>query len=265
MARIANRWVSNNVLQFLAVLLVGYLGLCAALFVFQRSLIYFPQHSSAAPGTTTLVVPTEGVRVVATVRPHDGPKALVYFGGNAETVTHSLPGLAAAHPDHAIYLMHYRGYGGSAGKPSEAALFADALALFDQIAPAHSHVVVMGNSLGSGVAVYLASQRPVARLVLVAPYDSLQELAAGLYPFFPVRWLLRDKFESGRYAAQVTVPTLLIAAEHDEIIPRASTELLHLRFRSGLARLHVVTGASHNTVTGSAQYIALLKEAQRPN
>lgn len=258
-ARTTNAWVSNNVLQLLAVLLVAYLGLCAALFAFQRSLIYMPQRGATAPGTTALVVPAEGVRVVATVRPHAGPKALIYFGGNAETVTYSLPGLVASHPDHAIYLMNYRGYGGSAGKPSEAALFADALSLFDQVAPAHSHVVTMGSSLGAAVAVYLASRRPVARLVLVTPFDSLQELAASYYPFFPVRWLLQDKFESWRYASQVTVPTLVIAAEHDEIIPRASTELLHARFRGGLARLEVVAGANHNTVASSPQYIALLK------
>ena len=170
-----------------------------------------------------------------------------------------MPGLAAAFPDHALYLMHYRGYGGSSGKPSQAALFADALALFDKARDAHSHIVVVGTSLGSGVAVYLASQRPVARLVLVTPYDSLQEVAARQYAIFPVRWLLQDKFESWRYAAQVTAPTLLIAAEHDEIIPRASTELLRTRFRSGLASYKVIAGASHNTVAESPHYIPLLK------
>ena len=249
-------------LQLLALILVAYLGLCAALFVFQRSLIYFPQRFAPASGTTTLVVPAEGARVVATVWPHDGPKALVYFGGNAETVTHSLPHLVAAHPDHAIYLMNYRGYGGSAGKPSEAALYADALALFDQVASTHSHVVAMGSSLGSGVAVYLASRRPVARLVLVTPFDSLEALAASHYRIFPVRWLLQDKYESWRYAPEVTAPTLVIAAEHDEIIPRASTELLHSRFRSGLARYQVVAGAGHNTVSASPAYVALLRGAQ---
>lgn len=246
-------------LNLIVMVVVGYLGLCALLFFIQRSLIYFPQPVSPASGTATLTLPAGAERVVATVRAHAGPAAVVYFGGNAEDVAHSVPGLAAAFPDHALYLMHYRGYGGSSGKPSQAALFADALALFDKVQAEHPQVVAMGTSLGSGVAVYLASQRPVARLVLVTPYDSLQDLAARHYPFFPVRWLLQDKYESWRYAPQVTAPTLLIAAEHDEVIPRASSELLHTRFRSGLAAYEVIAGAGHNSVSGSARYIALLK------
>lgn len=250
---------SQSVWQLLSLVVLAYVGLCVALFAFQRSLIYLPQPGVFAQGATTLVVAAEGARVVATVRAHDGPRAVVYFGGNAENVGDSLPGLEAAFAGHAIYLMHYRGYGGSSGRPSEAALFADALALFDQVRAAHSHIVAVGSSLGSGVATYLASQRPVARLVLVTPFDSLQSLAQAHYPFFPVRWLLRDKYESWRYAPQVTAPTLLIAAEHDEIIPRASTERLHARFRSGLARYEVVKGANHNSVAAHARYIALLK------
>lgn len=246
-------------LQLVSLVVLVYLGLCVALFALQRSLIYFPQPGIATPGTTTLVVPAEGARVLATVRPHDGPKAVIYFGGNAENVGYSLPGLEAAFPAHAIVLMHYRGYGGSSGRPSEAALFADALALYDQVGARHAHIEVVGTSLGSGVAVYLASQRPVARLVLVTPYDSLQEIAASHYPFFPVRWLLHDKYESWRYAPRVTAPTLLIAAEHDEVIPRASTERLRTRFRSGQAAYEIVAGASHNSVAGSARYIALLR------
>lgn len=244
--------------QIVSFVLLAYLGLCVAVFALQRSLIYFPQPGVAAQGTSTLVLPADDARVVATVRPHAGPSAVIYFGGNAENVAYSLPGLAAAFPSHAIYLMNYRGYGGSSGQPSEDALFADALALFDQVSAAHSRVVVVGASLGSGVAVYLASQRPVERLVLVTPFDSLQSLAQSHYPFLPVRWLLRDKYESWRYAPQVTAPTLLIAAEHDEIIPRASTERLHARFRAGLATLEVIAGANHNSVAGSARYIALL-------
>ena len=90
----------------------------------------------------------------------------------------------------------------------------------------HRRVVVIGRSLGSGVAVQVASARPVARLILVTPYDSLEEIAAMNYPVFPVRWMMLDRFDSGRHAAKVTAPTLLIAAERDEVIPRASTDRL---------------------------------------
>src|SRR5581483_3606208 len=108
-----------------------------------------------------------------------------------------------------------RGYGGSSGKASEAALFEDGLTLFDEVQKAHPQVEVVGRSLGSGVAVYVASLRPAARLVLVTPYDSIAEIGARQFPFVPVKWLLLDRFESWKYAPQVTAPTLIIAAEHD--------------------------------------------------
>jgi pimeloyl-ACP methyl ester carboxylesterase len=183
---------------------------------------------------------------------------VLYFGGNAEDVSYSFETLSAAFPDHAIYLMHYRGYGGSAGSPSEAALFADALALFDRAHAEHQQIVAVGRSLGSGVAVHLASVRPVARLVLVTPYDSLLDLAAQQFPYLSVRWLLRDKYESWRYAGRVTAPTLLVAAEHDEVIPRASTQALYGRFSAGTASLKVVPGAGHNNLSERAEYVPLL-------
>ena len=244
-------------ITFFSVVIIIYLGLCGILFINQRNLIYFPQPRSLSSGTT-LILAAEGAQVLVTTRERNGPKALLYFGGNAEDVSYSLPILSNAFPDHAIYLMHYRGYGGSSGSPSEAALFADALALFDKVHTNHQSIVVVGRSLGSGVAVRLASLRPVARLVLVTPYDSLQELAAQQYPYFPVRWLILDKFESWRYAERITVPTLVVAAEHDEVIPRANTEALYKRFRTGVAAFKVVAGTSHNTISESTEYMRLL-------
>ena len=244
------------------VVLVAYLVACAALFVFQRSLIYFPQPRSAAGGSSTLTLPVDGADVVVTVLERSGPSAVVYFGGNAEDVSQGLAPLAAAFPDRALYLMHYRAYGGSSGAPSEVALVADALRLFDRVHAQHANIVVIGRSLGSGVAVQLASVRPAERLVLVTPYDSLQELAARQFPYLPVRWLLRDKFESGKYAAKITAPTLLIAAENDEVIPRSSTDALQARFAAGVASLHVVPATDHNTISSSPEYTALLRAAK---
>ena len=249
----------RSMLTFAAITASVYLGLCAVLFAFQRSLIYFPPPPSPVAGVATIRLPVEGGDVLVSARAHSGPRAVLYFGGNAEDVSYSLPELAAAFDGHALYLMHYRGYGGSSGTPTEAALFADAVALFDRVRAEHQEIVVVGRSLGSGVAVYLASQRPIARLVLVTPYDSVQDLAVRQFPFFPVRWLLLDKFESWKYAGQVAAPTLLVAAEHDEVIPRASTELLLTRFRAGVAALKIVAGTGHNTISESPEYIPLLK------
>lgn len=124
--------------------------------------------------------------LVVSIRPHDGPKALIYFGGNAEDVSLSLPLFSKAFPEYAIYLLHYRGYGGSSGTPSETALRDDAHALFDKVYTEHPSTVVIGSSLGTGVAVHLASQRPASRLILIMSYDSIQDIAAFRFPYIPV-------------------------------------------------------------------------------
>ena len=117
----------------------------------------------------------------------------------------------------------------------------------------------MGRSLGSGIAVQVASQRPVIRLVLITPYDGLKDIAAHEYPFLPVGLLLKDKFESWRYAAKITAPTLIIAAGDDELVPRSSTERLKNRFKEGVARYVVIPNAGHNTISDSQSYMTLIK------
>lgn len=245
----------------LSIALVAYTGACIALFAYQRSLIYFPQPRAFGGPADSLVMPANGADIVVSVRPHAGPKALIYFGGNAEDVSANLASFSRAFPEHAIYLMHYRGYGGSSGKPSEKLLHEDARALFDKVHREHPQIAVVGRSLGSGVAVRLAAERPAARLVLVTPYDSLQELAAQQYPYFPVRWLLTEKFDSARHAPAINVPTLVLRAEHDEVIPRASTERLTARFAKGIASLVVIRGTGHNTISEPAQYLDAIRAA----
>jgi hypothetical protein len=248
-------------MSFLAFVALVYLGLCVAMFVFQRSFIYYPQPKSSGADLATWQLSVPDAQLQISVRPHDGPKALVYFGGNGEDVSFNLPAFSRAFPDYALYLLNYRGYGGSSGTPSEEAIQKDALVLFDRVHAKHSNVVVMGRSLGSGVAIRLASQRPVQRLVLITPYASLAELGARQFPFIPVKWLLRDKYESWRYAARITVPTFLVAAEHDAIIPRASTQKLYTHFGQGVASLQVIPDVGHNTISESPLYLEALSAA----
>jgi len=224
-------------------------------------LIYAPQRISGTDLEPSFVLPVDGARVLVSTRDAPGPDAVIYFGGNAEVVSQNLPALATAFPDRAIFALHYRGYNGSGGSPSETALIGDALALFDHVHSTHPRVVVIGRSLGSGVAIHVASVRPVQRLILVTPYNSLQDIAAARFPLFPVRWMMLDKFESWRYAPQVTAPTLLIAAEYDDVIPRASTELLFGHLPRSLTKLVVIPDAGHNTVSDTREYIPLLRGA----
>jgi uncharacterized protein len=251
----------TTALRIALLLALAYAGLCVLLFVKQRSLIYFPPPAPPADPATAMMLETDGIQIHISVHARQADNVVLYLGGNAEDVDASLPEMAAAFPGRALYLMHYRGYGASGGKPSERALVADALKLFDYMRGSHRNITVVGRSLGSGIAIQVAAQRPVERLVLVTPYNSIAEIAAIQFPYVPVNWLLRDKYESWRHAPQVHAPTTLIAAEHDEIIPRASTEALATHFKPGVAALKVVTGAGHNTIGLSGQYLALLSGA----
>ena len=247
--------MSRTLMSLVALIVAVYLVLCAALFFFQRSLIYFPQPNAVSGSDSQLVLSMPDAQVSVITRERVGPRALIYFGGNAEDVSRNLPEFAEAFPEYAVYLLNYRGFGGSGGSPSEAAIAEDALALFDQVYASHPQIAVVGRSLGSGVAVRLASQRPVQQLILVTPYNSLEEIAARQYPWVPVKWLLKDRFESGKYAAHIRVPTLLLAASDDEVIPRASTQRLLENFPQGVAVLRVVADSGHNSISDRVQYL----------
>ncbi len=236
-----------------------YLLLCVGLFADQRSLIYFAQPRSNTTASALLTLPTGVGTVAVSTRSDPGPDAVIYFGGNAEDVSQSMPQFEEAFPHNAIYLLHYPGYGGSSGNPTENSIFAAALALFDYVHQRHPNIVVIGRSLGSGAAVRIASLRPVTRLVLVTPYDSLGDVAAEHYPYLPVRLLLKDKFESWKYAPHVTVPTRIIVAEKDEVIPRASTDRLRTRFNPAIVSYIVVPDVGHNTISESLDYWSLLR------
>lgn len=237
-----------------------YVFLCVALFVFQRSLIYYPQPRFNSTGSELMTLPLGAGKALVSTYPHAGPTALIYFGGNAEDVSQDVPDLVDAFPGTAIYALHYPGYGGSSGTPSQQSIFTASLALFDVVKADHTNIIVIGRSLGSGAAVWVASQRPVARLVLVTPFDSLADPAAQQYSFLPVRWLLRDHFDSWKYAPNVTAPTRIIVAGDDDLIPRSSSNRLRTRFREGLVSYLVVPGFGHNTIQNSPGYWALLRE-----
>jgi len=214
----------------LALAVLGYAGVCVAMYLTQRSLLYYPQPRAVTAPESTLNLPVDGAEIVVTVRPLDGPRAIVYFGGNGEDVSQNLPAFAEAFPDQALYLMHYRGYGGSSGRPTEKANVAYGLALFEKVRALHPDVTIFGRSLGSGVAVQVASQVAPSRLVLITPFDSIVEIGAQMYPLLPVRWLALDTYESGKLASRIRIPTTIIEAENDEEIPHASTEKLLKRF-----------------------------------
>jgi pimeloyl-ACP methyl ester carboxylesterase len=233
----------------LAALLIAplalYVGALAMLYATQRKHIYKPKARENVL-VPTMPLPEHDADVLVSIREHAGPKAIVYFGGNSEDVSHSVPLIGEAFPDTAVYALHYRGYGGSAGKPTEADLVADGVALFDTVRKRHPDVIIIGRSLGTGVAIQVAARRDARHLVLVTPYDSIAEVAQGRYPAFPVRWIVQDRYESWRVAPRIRVPTLVIAAEFDLTIPMRHTQRLMEHFPPGVARFVLLRGEGHS-------------------
>ena len=237
------RWL----LAAAAGLLSLYLGFCGWLLLRQRALLYLPQPRAAVAGNALLRLPGAGGVLEVSAAQRQQSAALLYFGGNAEDVAQTVPSLRALFPQRAIYALHYRGYGGSEGQPSEQALVGDALRLFDQLRPRHPDVGVIGRSLGSGVAMQLAARRPLNRLILITPFASIASVAAHRYPLVPVELLLRDRFDSRRVAPRLGVPSLIVAAGRDEVIPVQQARELAGSFRPGLVRYVEVPEALHNS------------------
>ena len=230
-----------------------YASICLFFFVFQRSFLYMP--TPAPPThTTSDVLEVPDARLRLSTRQFDGPKALIYFGGNAEDVASTVPELAAMFPDRAIYALHYPGYSGSTGHPAEAAMRNDARALCKMVHSQHPDVIAVGRSLGSSLAIQLAAEDGISRLVLIAPFESILAIASRVAPFLPMSLLLRDPWHSWRYAPRVTCPTLILAASHDEIVPISDTRKLFEAFQPGVATLRVIDGTDHNSVSGPEEF-----------
>jgi fermentation-respiration switch protein FrsA (DUF1100 family) len=205
----------------------------------QRWLMYFPDRSRASPravGLTgveerTLATPDGEQLVVWRVMAQPGRPTLLYFHGNAGGLENRADRFQRYQAlGFGIYAPAYRGYAGSTGSPSEAAIMRDARlayrALIDEgVRP--EDIVLYGESLGSGVAVDLAAEKPVGAVVLDAPYASIVEIAAGRYPFLPVRWLLTDRYESDRLIGRVKAPVLVLQGALDRVVPPASGAKLY--------------------------------------
>lgn len=235
--------------------LAAYVALCVLLYAQQRRLIYYPQATRADPATTdwTLARPDAVLRGWVV---HPGRRdAVLYFGGNAEPVQANREDFAATLPGRSVYLPAYRGYGASEGTPSEAALLADALAAYDDVRARHpgGEVAVIGRSLGSGVATHVAVERPVSRLVLVTPFDSLAYVAQGHYPWAPVRWLLRDRYASAQRLPRYQGELLVLRAGRDAVVPPARTDALLQRY-TGRARVVDFPSAGHDDLSADPRY-----------
>ncbi len=178
----------------------------------------------------------------------------IYFGGNAEEASWML---AEAHrlSGRMLLFINYRGYGGSGGTPHEKFLLDDALAVVDAVQKRSdvdpARLSVWGRSLGTGVAVHVASQRPVSAVVLVSPYDSMAALAQRHMPAMSM--LLTQRYDSAAKAPAIRAPALMLAGARDTLIPPQHSEQLRALW-GGPARLATLPDADHNSMQDGAEY-----------
>jgi len=156
--------------------------------------------------------------------------------------------------------VHYRGYGGSGGSPSESGLIADAQAVFDRLRSHHEQIAVMGRSLGSGIAIALATVRPVEKIILVTPYDSIARVAADHYAWAPVRWLVKDSYDSARRMKDVRVKVLVLIAARDDVVLRPRSDALVAAIASTLRQVKVFPNATHNDINLQPGYRESMRE-----
>jgi hypothetical protein len=209
---------------YAAIGLAGYLG--------QRRLMYFPDTVRTEPsaaglaGVAERVLSTpDGERVIAWYgKARPGQPTLLYFHGNGGSLSDRASRIARFMDEGwGVYMMTYRGYGGSTGSPSEAANVADAhlayRALVGDEGVTPASVIVYGESLGTGLAVRIGAELPAAGVILEAPYTSIVDVAARTYPFLPARLLLVDRYETTRYIAGLKAPLLILHGAHDRVVP----------------------------------------------
>ena len=219
----------------------GYAAFAALMYVVQRSLMYFPETMRTAPAAAGLpqaqevVLDTaDGEKVIAWhVPPRGEAPTVLYFHGNGGSLrlrVDRFQRIAAAGVG--LVALSYRGYGGSTGKPTEDGLINDARAAYAFAAERYPRIALWGESLGTGVAVALAAEKPVTRMVLDAPFTSTLDLARANYWYLPVRLLMKDQFRSDQRIARVKVPVLIMHGELDRIIPIAYGERLYAMIQS---------------------------------
>jgi uncharacterized protein len=246
--------------RFLLLLVLVAAGIIVLMWLVQRRLIYLPSGPLLSPSDVGLAAAEE-----LTVRTRDGvplgawfvPPAqpvphgtIIVFNGNAGNRSYRAPlAQRLTGSGYAVCLFDYRGYGGNPGSPTEQGLLEDARAVRSAIGARPDvdagRIVYLGESLGTGVAVALASESPPAALVLRSPFTSMADVAAHHYWFLPVRQLLRDRFDSLSRIQRVRCSVLVLAGDRDTIVPFELSQRLY-EAAPGPKRLVTFAGVDHN-------------------
>lgn len=218
-------------LSFVAAGALTYASVVGAMAYFQRDLLFRPSGQPGAPAAAAVpemaavtVRTADGLDITGWYAPAPAgrPTVVLYHGNAGHLAMRAFKARHFLDAGFGVWLAGYRGYAGNPGQPSEAGLYADGRAVLDHLAGlgvGNGQLVLYGESLGTGVAVQMAAERPVAAIVLEAPYTTIPDVAATLYPFLPVHLLARDRFDSLSKVVDLTAPLMVVHGERDAVVP----------------------------------------------
>jgi uncharacterized protein len=244
-----------------------YLAICTLLYVKQDDLLFHPQPKTfaevskileAAPNFDTLTFVMKDRNRTCGYISNDTLKEklplVLYFGGNAEEVSH-LSEYKTYFPNTVMTLFNYRSFGLSQGVISEQTMFSDALEVYDKLITNPeidaNKVIVIGRSIGTGVATYVSSQRKTTATVLITPYENMIDVAFEKYPFVPISLLIKHRFESDKYAPNISTPMLALISKNDQIIPKHHAYKLIEAWKGKTEALEVEE--NHNTIMNNEE------------
>jgi fermentation-respiration switch protein FrsA (DUF1100 family) len=263
-----------SLLKLLAALLVAFGGFVVLMYLAQRSLMYLPERQRVLPAAAgfpqaeEVVLDTEdGEKVIAWhVPPRDDRPVVLYFHGNGGSLRYRVDRFRALVEDGiGLLALSYRGYGGSTGRPTEAGLIADAVAAYRFALARYpaERLALWGESLGSGIAIALAADHKVGRVVLESPFTSAVDVGARVYWYLPVRLLMKDAFHSDRRIGKLTAPVLVMHGERDNIVPIHLGERLYA-LANEPKRFLRFAAAGHNELDRYGALAAVREFLDRP-
>jgi len=233
----------NGLVSVVSIFAIGYAVLAVVLFFYQPNLLYFPDMPTREVQATPRDVDLDYAPVTLTTRddeqleawfiPAERARGVVLFcHGNAGNISHRLDSIRNFHGlGLSVLIFDYRGYGRSTGSPSEQGTYRDVDAAWQYLTETRGippeHIILFGRSLGAAVAADLAARQPAAAgVILESGFTSVPDVAAVLYPWLPVRWLSRYRYDTRKKLAHIHSPLLIIHSRDDEIIPFANGERL---------------------------------------
>lgn len=204
----------------------------------------------------------KGLRIPPAAGSGEDRTVVLGFGGNAWNAEDMATYLHELYPEAEVVAFHYRGYRPSTGRPSAAALLDDGPLLYDFVSEGRdsARIVAVGFSIGSGIAAHLAAERQLDGLMLVTPFDTLEQLARQHYGWLPVGLMLRHHMSPLNELGCVTAPVALIAAEKDTIIPEQRTAPLKEAARN-LIMYQTIPGAGHNDIYSRPEFAQVMRQA----